>query len=175
MRWTVELGGSRSPLAQGRGLKFFVDVCLFVSGLVAPRAGAWIEIASAAPIRSTLHWVAPRVGMNTNLKLNHLIKTLRQFRLSSEVNGVVITVKDYQQIRQMHLCGISQRQIARQLHISRNTVAKYCEGCAVPWERKVPERKTPVITDEVVEFIQACLDADEHENLKNQSHTAKTD
>jgi transposase len=52
-------------------------------------------------------------------------------------------------------------------------VAKYCEGCAVPWERKVPERKTPVITDEVVEFIQACLDADEHENLKNQSHTAK--
>ena len=86
---------------------------------------------------------------------------------------MVITVKDYQQIRQMFLCGISQRQIARQLHISRNTVAKYCEGCAVPWERKVPERKTPVITDEVVEFIQACLDADEHENLKNQSHTAK--
>ena len=84
---------------------------------------------------------------------------------------MVITVKDYQQIRQMHLCGISQRQIARQLHISRNTVAKYCGGCAVPWERKVPERKTPVITDEVVEFIQACLDADEHENLKNQSHT----
>mgnify|MGYP002409295983 CR=1 FL=1 len=86
---------------------------------------------------------------------------------------MVITVKDYQQIRQMHLYGISQRQIARQLHISRNTVAKYCGGRAVPWERKVPERKTPVITDEVLEFIQACLDADEHENLKNQSHTAK--
>jgi hypothetical protein len=25
--------------------------------------------------------------------------------------------------------------------ISRNTVAKYCEGDAVPWERKVPEER----------------------------------
>ena len=86
---------------------------------------------------------------------------------------MVITVKDYKQIRQKYLSGISQRQIARQLHISRNTVAKYCKGCAVPWERKAPERKTSVITDEEVEFIQACLDEDERENLKKQSHTAK--
>ena len=86
---------------------------------------------------------------------------------------MVITVKDYKQIRQMFLSGISQREIARQLHISRNTVAKYCEGCSVPWERKVPERETSVLTTEVVEFIQSCLDEDEHENIKKQSHTAK--
>ena len=67
---------------------------------------------------------------------------------------MVITVKDYKQIRQMHLDGISQRQIARQLQISRNTVAKYCKGCAVPWERKVPERETSILTDEIVAFIQ---------------------
>lgn len=86
---------------------------------------------------------------------------------------MVITVTDYKQIRQMYLTGISQRQIARQLQISRNTVAKYCEGRTVPWERKVPERKSSVITEDVVEFIQSCLDEDEQENLKKQSHTAK--
>lgn len=86
---------------------------------------------------------------------------------------MVITVKDYKQIRQMYLSGISQRQIAKQLNISRNTVAKYCEGCTVPRERKVPERGSSVITDEVVAFIQSCLDEDEQENLKKQCHTAK--
>ncbi|HCS73416.1 MAG TPA: IS21 family transposase, partial [Clostridiales bacterium] len=48
------------------------------------------------------------------------------------MNGVVITVKDYKEIRQMYLSGVSKRQIARQLQISRNTVDKYCKGCAVP-------------------------------------------
>lgn len=86
---------------------------------------------------------------------------------------MVITVKDYKQIRQMYLSGMSQREIARQLHISRNTVAKYCEGYVVPWERKVPERESSILTDEVVAFIQACLDEDKRENLKKQRHTAK--
>ena len=86
---------------------------------------------------------------------------------------MVITMKDYKQIRQMYLSGISQRQIARQLQLSRNTVAKYCKGCAVPWERKVPERELSVLTDEVVAFIQACFDEDECENIKKQRHTAK--
>lgn len=89
------------------------------------------------------------------------------------MNGVVITVKDYKEIRQMYLSGVSKRQIARQLQISRNTVDKYCKGCAVPWERKVPERETTVLTKEVVEFIRNCLSEDEQENLKKQRHTAK--
>lgn len=86
---------------------------------------------------------------------------------------MVITVKDYKQIRQLYLSGTSQREIARQLHISRNTVAKYCEGCAVPWERKIPEREASILTDETIGFIKACLDEDERENLKKQRHTAK--
>ncbi len=89
------------------------------------------------------------------------------------MNGVVITVNDYKKIRQMYLSGMSQRQIAKELHISRNTVAKYCEGNSVPWDRKVPERETTILTHEVIKFIQDCLDEDKQENLKKQSHTAK--
>ena len=89
------------------------------------------------------------------------------------MNGVVITVKDYKQIRQLYLAGISQRNIARQLHISRNTVAKYGEGYAVPWERKVPEREPSKLTDEIVHFIESCIAEDENEHLKKQTHTAK--
>lgn len=75
----------------------------------------------------------------------------------TEVMGVVVTVKDYKQIRKMYLSGISQREIARQLHMSRNTVAKYCEGNAVPWERKTPERESPTLTEDVVEFIKKSV------------------
>ena len=49
---------------------------------------------------------------------------------------VVITVEIYKQIRRMRLQGMSQRQIATSLHISRNTVKKYWDGDSVPWERK---------------------------------------
>lgn len=52
---------------------------------------------------------------------------------------MVITMKDYDEIRKRYLAGESQRHIAKTLGISRNTVAKYCEGAAVPWERKTPE------------------------------------
>jgi DNA invertase Pin-like site-specific DNA recombinase len=48
---------------------------------------------------------------------------------------VVITVEIYKQIRKMRLDGMSQRQIAAVLRISRNTVKKYWNGDSVPWER----------------------------------------
>lgn len=86
---------------------------------------------------------------------------------------MVITVKDYKQIRQLYLSGISQREIAKRLKISRNTVAKYCAGHAVPWERKRPERISLVLTDEVIDFIRACLEEDKIEGIAKQSHTAK--
>ena len=82
-------------------------------------------------------------------------------------------MQDYDEIRRRYNAGESQRQIARALGISRNTVKKYCEGNAVPWERKTPERSSTVLTDETVEFIQSCLDEDSNEQLKKQSHTAK--
>lgn len=82
-------------------------------------------------------------------------------------------MQDYDEIRRRYNAGESQRHIAKSLGISRNTVKKYCEGNAVPWERKTPDRSPTVLTDEAVLFIQNCLEEDARENLKKQNHTAK--
>ena len=62
------------------------------------------------------------------------------------------------------------RRIARELGISRHTVKKYCLGAALPWERKTPQRKSPVITSEVLTFIKECLEQDAAAPRK-QHHT----
>lgn len=67
---------------------------------------------------------------------------------------------------------MSQRKIAAELHISRNTVKKYWDGNSVPWERKEYSREASVLTEDVVAFIQQCLDEDTHSPRK-QHHTAK--
>ena len=86
---------------------------------------------------------------------------------------MVITMKDYDEIRKRYLSGESQRHIAKTLGISRNTVAKYCEGASVPWARKTPERTSTVMTAETINFIRSCLEEDSSEGLKKQRHTAK--
>lgn len=86
---------------------------------------------------------------------------------------MVITMQDYYEIRKRFLAGESQRKIAKSMGISRNTVKKYCEGNAVPWERKVPERESTILTESTVDFIRQCLEEDAKEGLKKQSHTAK--
>lgn len=88
---------------------------------------------------------------------------------------MVITVEDYEQIRKLWLQGVSQRQIAKRMHISRNTVKKFCAGEAVPWERKAYSRNGSVITEEVEAFILECLEAAKNEDApKKQRHiTAK--
>ena len=83
-------------------------------------------------------------------------------------------MNEYKNIRRLYLVeGLSQRQIAKQLHISRNTVKKYCDGNEVPWKRKDYERVPSIVTDRVCQFIQGCLDEDEKEAVKKQRHTAK--
>lgn len=82
-------------------------------------------------------------------------------------------MRDYKEIRQRHLKGESMRSIASAMGVSRKTVKKYCEGAAVPWERKTPERKSPILTEKAIEFIRNCFKADEEEGLKKQSHTAR--
>ena len=86
---------------------------------------------------------------------------------------MVITVELYQQIRQLRLAGHSQRQIASLLHISRNTVRKYWDGDTVPWERKEYDRPASVLTEDIRAFIEQCLQADEEEHIKKQTHTAR--
>lgn len=85
---------------------------------------------------------------------------------------MVITVEIYKQIRKMRLQGMSQRQIAASLQISRNTVKKYWNGDSVPWERKNYSRAASVLTEDVVAFIRHCLEEDTHSPRK-QHHTAK--
>lgn len=87
---------------------------------------------------------------------------------------MVITVEQYKEIRHMQLEGVSQRQIAKRLGISRNTVKKYAEGEHVPWERKAYEaREAKVLTPEVKEFIEGCLESDKQEGSRKQRHTAR--
>ena len=86
---------------------------------------------------------------------------------------MVITVEIYKQIRKMRLNGMSQRQIAATLHISRNTVKKYWDGDSVPWERKNYSRDASVLTEDVVAFVRQCLDEDNQCRSKKQHHTAK--
>ena len=80
----------------------------------------------------------------------------------------------YKEIRRLQLDGVtSQRAAAKLLGISRNTVKKYWERAAVPWDRKTYERNALVVTPEVVLFVKACLDEDEAEGIKKQQHTAR--
>lgn len=79
----------------------------------------------------------------------------------------------YKDIRRMRAGGMSQRQIAGALHISRNTDKKYWDGNSVPWERKDYSREATVITDDVISFVKGCLDEDAHCRSKKQHHTAK--
>lgn len=88
---------------------------------------------------------------------------------------MIIEVDLYEKIRHLHVHDKkSQREIAKLLGISRTTVKKYCDGSRVPWERKGTSGRTPyVVTDDVIAFIQSCLEHDERENVKKQKHTAK--
>ena len=73
----------------------------------------------------------------------------------------------------MRLDGMSQRQIAAVLHVSRNTVKKYWDGNSVPWERKEYNREASVLTEDVVAFVRNCLEEDAKCGSRKQHHTAK--
>ena len=86
---------------------------------------------------------------------------------------MVITVDDYAEIRRRYLAGESQRSIAKSLGISRNTVAKYCDGSTVPWDKKPRIRQPSVVTDDVTAFIMECLEEDRACGNPKQQHTAR--
>ena len=85
-----------------------------------------------------------------------------------------ITMEDYAAIRQKFLIdGISQRQIATELGMSRNTVAKYCKGDTYAGLRANYCRDATVMTQDVIQFVDECLLEDSLEPNKKQHHTSR--
>ena len=83
-------------------------------------------------------------------------------------------VQAYQENGGRGKTALSQREIARRLGISRNTVARYCKGEHMPWEAKDRGRKPSVVTGEVEDFIRSCLDRDKDPEVpRKQRHTAR--
>ena len=80
----------------------------------------------------------------------------------------------YGKIRYLHQVEhLSQRQIAKQLMVSRHTVEKYMEGATVPDLRKPGSGRPTIVTPEMLEFIKACIKEDIIEKLPKQKHTAR--
>ena len=86
---------------------------------------------------------------------------------------MIIEVEIYKVVRKLTIEGMSQRAIAKQLGISRQTVKKYGEGDTVPGNRKEYDRLAGVVSPDILAFIESCFEADAEANLPKQKHTAK--
>ena len=88
---------------------------------------------------------------------------------------MVVGVDQYKRIRKMSAEeGLSQREIARRLGISRNTVARYCRGANMPWEQARRVRKPGIVNQDIEQFIHSCLEHDKDPDVpKKQHHTAR--
>jgi transposase len=84
-------------------------------------------------------------------------------------------VDQYKRIRKMAAEEeLSQREIARRLGISRNTVARYCKGEHMPWEQARRVKKPGIVNQDIEQFIHSCLEHDKDPDVpKKQHHTAR--
>ncbi len=83
---------------------------------------------------------------------------------------MAIDTNTYRMIRRLYTVeNLSQRQIAKQLEISRLTVRKYCEGSCVPGERKEYQiDKSPLrqaLETEIIRIINENKDAPKKQKL----------
>lgn len=84
----------------------------------------------------------------------------------------MIEVDLYNRIREMNVVeGLSQREVARRLGISRNTVRKYWDGGVIPGACKPRKRDPVVMTEDVISAIKKYLEED-REAPQKQQHTA---
>lgn len=85
----------------------------------------------------------------------------------------VVDTDIYRMIRRLYTVeGLSQRQIAIQLGVSRPTVKKYCEGSCLPGDRKeYNTEKSEIriaIEKEIMEIIAANKDAPKKQSLNSR-------
>jgi len=85
----------------------------------------------------------------------------------------VVDTNTYRLIRRLYTVeGLSQRQIAKQLGVSRPTVKKYCEGSCLPGERKEYQiDKSPLriaIEKEIIRIINENKDAPKKQKINGK-------
>jgi transposase len=79
----------------------------------------------------------------------------------------------YRKIRQLYLVDkLSQRAIARTMHVSRKTIRKYCEGAVLPDMRSHAQREAP-LRDAVKENILLLLE--KNKKLPRKERLSATD
>ena len=85
----------------------------------------------------------------------------------------MIDTDTYRMIRRLYTVeGLSQRQIAKLLGVSRPTVKKYCEGSHMPGERKEYQiSKDPLrltLESEIIRIINENKDAPKKQKLNSK-------
>ncbi len=118
------------------------------------------QVAGSSPVTSSISMLQNRSQVKSSRIFGSFCVKKRQYFFSGiireracvqEEQGVAIAMEIYEKIRYYREhTDFSQRNVAKILGISRNTVKKYWEGQTVPWERKPGSgRKNDIITDEV--------------------------
>lgn len=88
-----------------------------------------------------------------------------------EERSMTVSLDEQENIRRMDRDGIPRARIARELHLSRNTVAKYADSQDMSPKPPIGQRRAHRATDEIAQWIDAIL-TDDLCAPKKQRHTA---
>jgi len=89
-----------------------------------------------------------------------------------EEGSMTVSLDEQEDIRRMDRDGVPRAQIARELHLSRNTVAKYADSEDMSPKPPIAQRRAHPATDGIARWIDAILEGDLAVPRK-QRHTAR--